>query len=105
MNPMNYAWVVMKRGQPEDEDTYEGAWYCEKCNRKLRAGDVDTHMCNRCIRQDEGGSFPPIPPVDKDLNKLLKQFKRMAEMMKKMSKGNLKGISDKGIPPELFNQL
>ena len=26
-------------------------------------------------------------------------------MMKKMSKGNLKGMSDKGIPPELFNQL
>ena len=39
------------------------------------------------------------------INKLLKQFKMMSEMMKKMSKGNLKGISDKGIPPELFNQL
>jgi signal recognition particle subunit SRP54 len=26
-------------------------------------------------------------------------------MMKKMSKGNLKGMNDKGIPPELFNQL
>ena len=38
-------------------------------------------------------------------NKLLKQFKMMSEMMKKMSKGNLKGMSDKGIPPELFNQL
>jgi len=25
--------------------------------------------------------------------------------MKKMSKGNLKGMSDKGIPPELFNQI
>jgi signal recognition particle subunit SRP54 len=25
--------------------------------------------------------------------------------MKKMSKGNLKGMSDKGIPPELLNQL
>jgi signal recognition particle subunit SRP54 len=25
--------------------------------------------------------------------------------MKKMSKGNLKGMTDKGIPPELFNQL
>jgi signal recognition particle subunit SRP54 len=35
----------------------------------------------------------------------LKQFKMMSEMMKKMSKGNLKGMSDKGIPPELFNQL
>merc|ERR1711904_650019 len=32
------------------------------------------------------------------INKLLKQFKMM-------SKGNLKGMSDKGIPPELFNQL
>ena len=39
------------------------------------------------------------------INKLLKQFKMMSEMMKKMSKGNLKGISDKGIPPELLNQL
>ena len=39
------------------------------------------------------------------INKLLKQFKMMSEMMKKMSIGNLKGMSDKGIPPELFNQL
>ena len=39
------------------------------------------------------------------INKLLKQFRLMTEMMKKMSKGNLKGMSDKGIPPELFNQL
>ena len=39
------------------------------------------------------------------INKLLKQFKMMSEMMKKMSKGNLKGMDDKGIPPELFNQL
>jgi len=39
------------------------------------------------------------------INKLLKQFKMMSEMMKKMSQGNLKGMSDKGIPPELFNQL
>ena len=38
------------------------------------------------------------------INKLLKQFKMMSEMMKKMSKGNLKGMEDKGIPPELFNQ-
>ena len=37
------------------------------------------------------------------INKLLKQFKMMSEMMKKMSKGNLKGMTDKGIPPELFN--
>jgi len=39
------------------------------------------------------------------INKLLKQFKMMSEMMKKMSKGNLKGMPDKGIPPELLNQL
>ena len=39
------------------------------------------------------------------INKLLKQFKMMSEMMKKMSKGNMKGMVDKGIPPELFNQL
>ena len=39
------------------------------------------------------------------INKLLKQFKMMSEMMKKMSKGNVKGMTDKGIPPELFNQL
>ena len=39
------------------------------------------------------------------INKLLKQFKMMSEMMKRMSKENLKGMSDKGIPPELFNQL
>ena len=39
------------------------------------------------------------------INKLLKQFKMMSEMMKKMSKGNVKDMADKGIPPELFNQL
>tara|TARA_B100000700_G_scaffold195647_1_gene215300 strand:- start:55 stop:1413 length:1359 start_codon:yes stop_codon:yes gene_type:complete len=39
------------------------------------------------------------------INKLLKQFKMTSEMMKKMSKGNLKSMEDKGIPPELFNQL
>ena len=39
------------------------------------------------------------------INKLLKQFKMMSEMMKKMSKGNTKGMMDKGIPPELFNQF
>ncbi len=39
------------------------------------------------------------------INKLLKQFKMMSEMMRKMSKGNFKGMGDKGIPPELFNQL
>jgi len=35
------------------------------------------------------------------VNKLLKQFKMMTNMMKKMSKGGHKG----GIPPEIFNQL
>jgi signal recognition particle subunit SRP54 len=35
------------------------------------------------------------------INKLLKQFKTMINMMKKMSKGDSKN----GIPPELFNQL
>ena len=39
------------------------------------------------------------------INKLLKQFKMMSEMMKKMSKGKMKGMADKGIPTELFNQL
>ena len=39
------------------------------------------------------------------INKLLKQFKLMTDMMKKMSKGDLKGMSDKGVPPEIFNQL
>ena len=35
------------------------------------------------------------------INKLLKQFKMMSNMMKKMSKGDQKA----GIPPEIFNQL
>ena len=39
------------------------------------------------------------------INKLLKQFKMMSDMMKKMSKGSMKDMADKGIPPELFNQL
>ena len=38
-----------------------------------------------------------------NINKLLKQFKMMSEMMKKMSKGNLKGMEDKGMPPDLFH--
>ena len=37
------------------------------------------------------------------INKLLKQFKMMSEMMKKMSKGNLKGMTDKGIPLSLIH--
>jgi len=35
------------------------------------------------------------------VNKLLKQFKMMTNMMKKMSKGDSKD----GIPPEIFNHL
>jgi len=35
------------------------------------------------------------------INKLLKQFKMMTNMMKKMAKGDSKG----GMPPEIFNQL
>ena len=36
------------------------------------------------------------------INRLLKQFKMMSKMMKKMSKG---GNPQNGMPPELFNQL
>ena len=36
------------------------------------------------------------------INKLLKQFKMMSKMMKKMSKV---GVPKDGVPPELFNQL
>ena len=36
-----------------------------------------------------------------NINKLLKQFKMMTNMMKKMSKGDLK----KGMSPEIFDQL
>ena len=36
------------------------------------------------------------------INRLLKQFKMMSKMMKKMSKG---GEPQNGMPPELFNQL
>ena len=36
------------------------------------------------------------------INRLLKQFKMMSKMMKKMSKG---GSPQSGMPPELFNQL
>ncbi len=39
------------------------------------------------------------------INKLLKQFKLMSGMMKKMSKNDFKGMENKGIPPELFNNL
>jgi signal recognition particle subunit SRP54 len=39
------------------------------------------------------------------INKLLKQFKMMTEMMKKMSKGNNNPIPSGAIPDELLNQL
>ena len=40
------------------------------------------------------------------INKLLKQFKMMTDMMKKMSKsGNAKGISPETVPDEILNQL
>jgi len=39
------------------------------------------------------------------INKLLKQFKMMTEMMKKMSKGDKNSIPSGAIPDELLNQL
>jgi len=48
------------------------------------------------------GAGADIPTI----NKLLKQFKMMADMMKKMSKsGNTKQISSGAIPDEILNQL
>ena len=40
-----------------------------------------------------------------NINKLLKQFKLMSDMMKKMSKKDFKQASNSGIPEELFNQF
>ena len=65
----------------------------ERTNPKIIDGSRKKRIAN--------GSGTDIATI----NKLLKQFKMMSEMMKKMSKGNLKGMTDKGIPPELFNQL
>ena len=65
----------------------------ERANPKIISGSRRKRISN--------GSGVDVTKI----NKLLKQFKMMSEMMKKMSKGNLKGMSDKGIPPELFNQL
>jgi len=48
-------------------------------------------------RRISGGSGADTATI----NKLLKQFKMMTNMMKKMAKGDHKG----GIPPEIFNQL
>ena len=39
------------------------------------------------------------------INKLLKQFRLMSDMMKKMAKGKPRGLENQGIPPEIFNQL
>ena len=65
----------------------------ERTNPKIIDGSRKKRIAN--------GSGTDIAAI----NKLLKQFKMMSEMMKKMSKGNLKGMSDKGIPPEWLNQL
>ena len=65
----------------------------ERANPKIIDGSRKKRIAN--------GSGTDIATI----NKLLKQFKMMSEMMKKMSKGNTKGMADKGIPPELFNQL
>ncbi len=65
----------------------------ERINPKIIDGSRKKRIAN--------GSGTDIATI----NKLLKQFKMMSEMMKKMSKGNMKGLEDKGIPPELFNQL
>ena len=65
----------------------------ERSNPKIIDGSRKKRIAN--------GSGTDIATI----NKLLKQFKMMSEMMKKMSKGNMKGLADKGIPPELFNQL
>ena len=65
----------------------------ERTNPKIIDGSRKKRIAN--------GSGTDIATI----NKLLKQFKMMSEMMKKMSKGNMKGLEDKGIPPELFNQL
>jgi len=61
----------------------------EKLNPKI----IDSSRKKRI----SGGSGADTSTV----NKLLKQFKMMTNMMKKMSKGDSKG----GIPPEIFNQL
>ena len=65
----------------------------ERTNPKIIDGSRKKRIAN--------GSGTDIATI----NKLLKQFKMMSEMMKKMSKGNTKGLADKGIPPELFNQI
>ena len=65
----------------------------ERTNPKIIDGSRKKRIAN--------GSGTDIATI----NKLLKQFKMMSEMMKKMSKGDMKGMADKGIPPELFNQL
>ena len=65
----------------------------ERTNPKIIDGSRKKRIAN--------GSGTDIAAI----NKLLKQFKMMSDMMKKMSKGNTKGLTEKGIPPELFNQL
>ena len=65
----------------------------ERTNPKIIDGSRKKRIAN--------GSGTDIATI----NKLLKQFKMMSEMMKKMSKGNMKGLEDMGIPPELFYQI
>jgi signal recognition particle subunit SRP54 len=65
----------------------------ERENPKIIDGSRKKRIAN--------GSGTDAPTI----NKLLKQFKMMSEMMKKMSKGNLKDKVSKGIPSELLNQL
>ena len=65
----------------------------ERENPKIIDGSRKKRIAN--------GSGTDAPTI----NKLLKQFKMMSEMMKKMSKGNLKDKASKGIPSELLNQL
>ncbi len=61
----------------------------ERLNPKIING-------SRKKRISEGSGVDPAT-----INKLLKQFKMMTNMMKKMSKGDQKG----GMPSEIFNQL
>ncbi|RZO61929.1 MAG: signal recognition particle protein [Candidatus Pelagibacterales bacterium] len=73
-----------------------------KIKSQMDKAGVDEKIINGSRRKRiANGSGTDVATI----NKLLKQFRLMSDMMKKMSKGDLKGMSDKGIPPELFNQL
>ena len=62
----------------------------ERSNPKIIDGSRKKRIAN--------GSGTDIATI----NKLLKQFKMMSEMMKKMSKGNMKGLADKGDSARTF---